>query len=127
MTKVKVVGAYADGAMHYIGGADHYEAAVEIVTGEITDTLIGWYVLAGLSHEFSSALYFGATGAYHDFDDQAELWTVSVTLEYEIVENLLVSLADQYTDTKTESNIKLGTFASDTDNWEAKLRVQRNF
>lgn len=127
MTKVKVVGAYADGAMHYIGGADHYEAAVDIVTGDITDTLSGWYVLAGLSHDFSSALNVGVTGAYHDFDNQAELWIVSATLEYEVVENLLVSLACQYTDTKTETNIALGTFASDTGSWEAKLRIQRNF
>jgi opacity protein-like surface antigen len=127
MTKVKVVGAYADGAMHYIGGADYYEAAVDVVTGNITDTLDGWYVLAGLSHDFSSDLNLGLTGAYHDFDDQAELWMVSATLEYEVVENLVVSLAGQYTDTENEANTALGTVASDTENWEAKLRIQRNF
>lgn len=127
MTSVKVVGAYADGAMHYIGGADYYEAAVDITTGNITDTLDGWYVLAGLSHDFSSDLNLGLTGAYHDFDDQAELWMVSATLEYEVVENLVVSLAGQYTDTETEANTALGTDASDTDSWEAKLRIQRNF
>lgn len=127
MTSVKVVGAYADGAMHYIGGADYYEAAVDITTGNITDTLDGWYVLAGLSHDFSSDLNLGLTGAYHDFDDQAELWMVSATLEYEVVENLVVSLAGQYTDTEVEANTALGTDASDTDSWEAKLRIQRNF
>ncbi|MEH6727352.1 MAG: porin [Hyphomicrobiales bacterium] len=127
MTSVKVVGAYADGAMHYIGGADYYEAAVDIVTGNITDTLDGWYVLAGLSHDFSSDLNLGLTGAYHDFDDQAELWMVSATLEYEVVENLVVSLAGQYTDTEEEANTMLGTSASDTENWEATLRIQRNF
>lgn len=127
MTSVKVVGAYADGAMHYIGGADYYEAAVDITTGNITDTLDGWYVLAGLSHDFSSDLNLGLTGAYHDFDDQAELWMVSATLEYEVVENLVVSLAGQYTDTENEANSALGTVASDTENWEAKLRIQRNF
>jgi opacity protein-like surface antigen len=127
MTKVKVVGAYADGAMHYIGGADYYEAAVDVVTGNITDTLDGWYVLAGLSHDFSSDLNLGLTGAYHDFDDQAEIWMVSATLEYEVVENLVVSLAGQYTDTEEEMNTALGTAATDTENWEAKLRIQRNF
>lgn len=127
MTSVKVVGAYADGAMHYIGGADYYEAAVDVVTGNITDTMDGWYVLAGLSHDFSSDLNLGLTGAYHDFDDQAELWMVSATLEYEVVENLVVSLAGQYTDTEEEANTMLGTSASDTENWEAKLRIQRNF
>ncbi|MGJ8534441.1 MAG: porin [Alphaproteobacteria bacterium] len=127
MTKVKVVGAYADGAMHYIGGEDFYEAVVDITTGDITDTLSGWYVLAGLSHDISSALNVAVTGAYHDFDDQAELWQVSANIEYEVVENLTVSLAGQYTDIETEENAMLGTEASDTDNWEAKLRVQRDF
>ncbi len=127
MTKVKVVGAYADGAMHYIGGADYYEAAVDVLTGNITDTMSGWYVLAGLSHDFSSDLNLGLTGAYHDFDDQAEIWMISATLEYEVVENLVVSLAGQYTDTEEEANVMLGTAATDTDNWEAKLRIQRNF
>lgn len=127
MTSVKVVGAYADGAMHYIGGADYYEAAVDFTTGNITDTLDGWYVLAGLSHDFSSDLNLAVTGAYHDFDEQAELWMVSAALEYEVVENLVVTLAGQYTDTETEQNTMLGTEASDTDNWEAKLRIQRNF
>ncbi|MCR9236094.1 MAG: porin [Alphaproteobacteria bacterium] len=127
MTKVKVVGAYADGAMHYIGGADYYEAAVDIVTGDITDTMSGWYVLAGLSHDFSSALNVAVTGAYHDFDDQAELWQVSANIEYEVVENLVVSLAGQYTDIEMEQNTMLGTDDGDTDSWEAKLRIQRNF
>lgn len=127
MTTVKVVGAYADGAMHYIGGADYYEAAVDFTTGDITDTLDGWYVLAGLSHDFSSDLNVAVTGAYHDFDDQAELWMVSANIEYEVVENLVVSLAGQYTDTETEANSALGTEDSNTENWEAKLRIQRNF
>jgi len=127
MTKVKVVGAYADGAMHYIGGGDYYEAAVDYTTGNITDTMSGWYVLAGLSHDFSSALQVAVTGAYHDFDDQAELWLVSANLEYEVVENLTVSLAGQYTDTENEANAMLGSTASDTENWEAKLRIQRDF
>ncbi|MGJ8532870.1 MAG: porin [Alphaproteobacteria bacterium] len=127
MTTVKVVGAYADGAMHYIGGADYYEAAVDVVSGDITDTMSGWYVLAGLSHDFSSALNVAVTGAYHDFDDQAELWQVSANIEYEVVENLVVSLAGQYTDVETEANTMLGTADGDTDNWEAKLRIQRNF
>ena len=127
MTKVKVVGAYADGAMAYIGGSDYYDAAVDIQTGNITDTMSGWYVLAGLSQDFSSNLNLGITGAYHDFDDQAELWSVSATLEYEVVENLLVSIAGQYTDTEVEHNDMLGLEASDTDDWEAKLRIQRNF
>lgn len=127
MTTVKVVGAYADGAMHYIGGADYYEAAVDITTGNITDTLDGWYVLAGLSHDFSSDLNVAVTGAYHDFDDQAELWMVSANIEYEVVENLVVSLAGQYTDTETEANTMLGSSDTNTENWEAKLRIQRNF
>lgn len=127
MTKVKVVGAYADGAMNYIGGSDYYEAAVDFTTGNITDTLDGWYVLAGLSQDFSSNLNLGITAAYHDFDDQAELWMVSATLQYEVVENLLVSLAGQYTDTDQQENEMLGLEASDTDDWEAKLRIQRNF
>jgi len=127
MTKVKVVGAYADGAMHYIGGEDYYDAVVDITTGDITDTLSGWYVLAGLSHDLSSALNVAVTGAYHDFDDQAELWQVSANIEYEVVENLTVSLAGQYTDTEVEQNTMLGTDASDTDSWEAKLRIQRDF
>ncbi|MFK8034942.1 MAG: porin [Hyphomicrobiales bacterium] len=127
MTKVKVVGAYADGAMHYIGGAGYYEAAVDATTGTITDTLDGWYVLAALNHDFGSGLNASLTGAYHDFDAQAELWMVSGAVEYEVVENLLVTVAAQYTDTETETNAMLGTTAADTDNWEAKLRVQRNF
>ena len=127
MTKVKVVGAYADGAMAYIGGSDYYEAAVDLQTGAITDTLDGWYVLAGLSQDFSSNLNLGITGAYHDFDDQAELWTISASLEYEVVENLLVTLAAKYEDTKVEENEMLGVDASDSDSWEAKLRIQRNF
>ena len=127
MTKVKVVGAYADGAMHYIGGGDFYDAAVDIVTGNITDTMSGWYALASLNHAFSSAMNVSVMGAYHDFDKQAELWQVSANLEYEVVENLVVSLAGQYTDIETEANTMLGTSASDTDSWEAKLRIQRNF
>mgnify|MGYP003648249929 CR=1 FL=1 len=127
MTKVKVVGAYADGAMNYIGGSDYYEAAVDFTTGKITDTMTGWYVLAGLSQDFSSNLNLGITGAYHDFDDQSELWTVSATLEYEVVENLLVSVGAQYTDTQVEDNYMLGLDESDSDSWEAKLRIQRNF
>nr|WP_306265975.1 porin [Pararhizobium sp. IMCC3301] len=128
MTKVKVVGAYADGAMHYIGGSDFYEAAVDLTTGNITDTMSGWYVLAGLSQDFSSNLNLGITGAYHDFDDQAEIWMVGATLQYEVVENLLVSLAGQYVDTKIEDNEALDLDADDSsDSWEAKLRIQRNF
>ncbi|MCR9237880.1 MAG: porin [Alphaproteobacteria bacterium] len=127
MTKVKVVGAYADGAMHYIGGEDYYEAAVDITTGDITDTMSGWYVLAGLSHDLSSALNVAVTGSYHDFDEQAELWQVSANIEYEVVENLTVSLAGQYTDVETEENEMLGTEDGDSDSWEAKLRIQRDF
>ncbi|WP_306262514.1 porin [Pararhizobium sp. IMCC21322] len=128
MTKVKVVGAYADGAMHYIGGSDYYEAAVDATTGNITDTMSGWYALASLNHAFSSALNVSVLGAYHDFDDQAKLWQVSANIEYEVVENLIVSLAGQYTDTEVEANTMLGVDDdSDTDSWEAKLRIQRNF
>lgn len=127
MTKVKVVGAYADGAMHYIGGSGFYEAAVDIQTGNITDTLDGWYVLGGLSHDFSSDLSFGMEAAYHDFDDQAELWAIGGSVSYTVVENLVVSLGAKFTDTEVETNTALGLVEMDTDNWEAKLRVQRNF
>lgn len=127
MTKFKVVGAYADGAMHYIGGEDYYEALVDVTTGNITDTLDGWYALAGLNHDFGGGFELGGQFAYHDFQDQAQLWQVGATATYEVVENLLVRVGGQYTDISTEENVALGTEAGDSDNWEAKMRIQRNF
>lgn len=127
MTKFKVVAAYADGAMHYIGGEDYYEALVDVTTGDITDTLDGWYALAGLNHDFGGGFELGGQFAYHDFQDQAQLWQVGATATYEVVENLLVRVGGQYTDISTEENVALGTTAGDSDNWEAKMRIQRNF
>lgn len=120
MTKVKVVSAYADGAMHYIGGGDYYEAAVDVTTGTITDTFDGWYALAAINHDFGGGLNASLTGSYHDFEDQAEMWQIGATVEYEVVENLLVSVAGQYVETDPDGGVT-------TDDWQAKLRVQRNF
>lgn len=127
MTKFKVVAAYADGAMHYIGGEDYYEALVDVTTGNITDTLDGWYALAGLNHDFGGGFELGGQFSYHDFQDQAQLWQVGATATYEVVENLLVRVGGQYTDIDTETNVALGTTAGNSDNWEAKMRIQRNF
>ncbi|MEP0521433.1 MAG: porin, partial [Hyphomicrobiales bacterium] len=151
-SKIKVVGGYADGALHYIGGSDFAEAYVDYLVDDngvpqsySIDTNTGWYVLAAAQHGFGGGLTGSLTGSYHDFDDQAELWQVGATLEYEVVENLLVSIAGVYTSTEYDSAYKDSWSAgadpvvdtttltyqddtpADTDTWEAKLRVQRNF
>ncbi|MEP4806124.1 MAG: porin, partial [Hyphomicrobiales bacterium] len=104
------------------------EAAVNNTTDSISDTYDGWYVLAALSHDFSDSLNFALTGSYHDFDDQAEMWQIGATVQYEVVENLLVSVAGKYEDFDYDNNA-LGQGLNDgvEDNWQAKLRVQRNF
>ncbi|MEP0521432.1 MAG: porin [Hyphomicrobiales bacterium] len=148
MSKVKLVGGYADGAMHYIGGENFADAVVTYVNDGVDtlatsiDTQTGWYVLAAAQHGFGDGLTGSLTGSYYDYDDQAELWQVGATLEYEVVENLLVSLAGVYTsldydpsfgDTysnainDTDGPVRTDRTPADRDTWEAKLRVQRNF
>ncbi|MFK8034947.1 MAG: porin [Hyphomicrobiales bacterium] len=129
MTKIKVVGGYADGALHYVGGgnAPVFEATMNIATNTITDTLEGWYVLAGLSHDFSDQLNIGVTGSYHDFEDQLETWNLGATVAYEVVDNLTVSVAAQYTDVEFDNTPALNVNGGETDTWEARLRVQRDF
>lgn len=147
-----MVAGYAEGALHYIGGSGFAEAYVDytvdadgdlIFTSLETNTC--WYALAAVQHGFGGGLTGSLTGAYHDFDEQAELWMNGATLEYEVVENLLVSIAGQYTSTEYDVGYKdyyisaadpvvvgtdlthvEGTLA-DSEVWGAKLRVQRNF
>lgn len=144
-SKVKLVGGYADGALAYIGGAGtvfadaeaQYAGTKSVANFRGLDTNTGWYVLGAAQHGFGGGLTGSLTGAYHDFDEQAELWMISATLEYEVVENLLVSVAGQYTSTEYDTAFK-DTYSApgvvlvdgtpaDDDAWAAVLRVQRNF
>ena len=120
MTKVKVVGAYADGALRYVGGSDYNEVSWDGANDRIDDTAEGWYVLAALSHDFSDQLNFSLTGAYHDFDDQAEVLYIGSTVSYEIVENLTIAVAGYYQDVDPENAVS-------EDTWQAKLRINRSF
>ncbi|MEP0522299.1 MAG: porin, partial [Hyphomicrobiales bacterium] len=138
-TKVKAVAAYADGALAYVGGSSFIEVGVQDTNGvlvgtylgEILETLSGWYVLGAVSHDFSDQLNLSATVAYHEFEEQADILYLGATAEYEVVENLVVSVAGNYvsTDYSGAALNALGDVVdtTDTDAWEAKLRVQRNF
>lgn len=127
-TKLKFVGAYADGAMRYIGGRNIYEAQLGDTSTEIDNTLDGWYVLGALNQKLSKKVTLEATASYHDFIDQADIWQLGATLYYQPVRELRIRLGAMYEGYSYDDTL-LGNELSngEDDNWEVKLRVQRNF
>ncbi|MEP0521430.1 MAG: porin [Hyphomicrobiales bacterium] len=127
-TKLKFVAAYADGAMRYIGGRNIYEAQLSDTASDIEETLDGWYVLGALNQKLSKKLTLETTASFHDFIDQADIWQLGATLYYQPVRELRIRLGAMYEgydydDTVLGSELSKG----EDDNWEVKLRVQRNF
>lgn len=127
-TKVKFVAAYADGAMRYIGGRNIYEARLSGVATGIEDTLDGWYVLGALNQRLSKKVTLETTASFHDFIDQADIWQLGATLYYQPIRDLRIRLGAMY-EGYDYDNTLLGNELSngEDDNWEVKLRVQRNF
>lgn len=127
-TKVKFVAAYADGAMRYIGGRNIYEAQLSDVAIGIENTLDGWYVLGGLNQRLSKKITLETTASFHDFIDQADIWQLGATLYYQPIGDLRIRLGAMYEGYDYDETL-LGNELSngEDDNWEVKLRVQRNF
>lgn len=127
-TKVKFVAAYADGAMRYIGGRNIYEAQLSDTSANVETTLDGWYVLGALNQKLSKKLTLETTASYHDFIDQADIWQLGATLYYQPVRELRIRLGAMYEGYDYDDTV-LGNELSkgEDDNWEVKLRVQRNF
>lgn len=127
-TRFKFVAAYADGAMHYVGGDDFYEAQLSDTSTEIDETLNGWYVLAGLNQRLTKTVSLETTASFHDFVDQAEVWQLGATLFYQPTRELRIRFGAMYEGFDYDDTI-LGNELNDgdDDNWEVKLRVQRNF
>lgn len=127
-TKLKFVAAYANGAMRYIGGRNIYEAQLTDTSTEIEDTLDGWYVLAALNQKLSKKVTLETTASIHDFIDQADIWQLGATLYYQPVQELRIRLGAMYEGYSYDDTL-LGNELSkgEDDNWEVKLRIQRNF
>lgn len=127
-TKVKFVAAYADGAMRYIGGRNLYEAQLSDVATGIEDTLDGWYVLGALNQKLTNKITLETTASFHDFIDQADIWQLGATLYYQPIRDLRIRLGAMY-EGYDYDNTLLGNelLNGEDDNWEVKLRVQRNF
>lgn len=128
MTKVKVVGGYADGALHYVGGAavnglvgagTVNDYSVNATGGIVTND--AWYALAGLEHAFGGGLTASVNGAYHEFDMVGDYWYASANLAYEVVENLTATVGGSYQEFDPDAA------GPDVDSWQAKLRIQRDF
>lgn len=127
-TKLKFVAAYADGAMRYIGGRNIYEARLSDTATDIEETLDGWYVLGALNQKLSNKLTLETTASFHDFIDQADIWQLGATLYYQPIRELRIRLGAMYEGYDYDNTV-LGNELSngEDDNWEVKLRVQRNF
>lgn len=127
-TKLKFVAAYADGAMRYIGGRNIFEAQLSDTATEIEETLDGWYILGALNQRLSKKFTLETTASFHDFIDQADIWQLGATLYYQPVREIRIRLGAMYEGYDYDDTV-LGNELSkgEDDNWEVKLRVQRNF
>nr|WP_320143835.1 porin [uncultured Cohaesibacter sp.] len=123
-------GFYTKGAMGWNGINDStYMADATLDTAKNEYELNELYgVSASLKYAFADNLWTVISGGYAEYDDQGaandfDQWTASAELGYKPVKNLKVIAGVQYTDRDFET----ASTTADYDNWEGKLRLQRDF
>lgn len=81
-----------------------------------------------MNQRLTKTVSLETTASFHDFADQAEVWQLGATLFYQPTRELRIRFGAMYEGFDYDNTI-LGNELNDgdDDNWEVKLRVQRNF
>ena len=123
-SNIALNGFYTEGAMAWNGISDS-EFMIDGEDGELNE-LYG--VSASLKYAFADNLWAVVSGGYGDYNDKGatnhdyDFYTVSGEVGYKPVKNLKVVAGIQYTDRDFDF-----TTPADTEVWEGKLRLQRDF
>nr|WP_319390828.1 porin [uncultured Cohaesibacter sp.] len=127
-SNIALNGFYTKGAMAWngVGNSTYMSDASMGATDYELNELYG--VSASLKYAFADNLWTVISGGYGDYDDKGvtnrdyDFYTVSGEVGYKPVKNLKVIAGIQYTD----RDFDYATTA-DTEVWEGKLRLQRDF
>jgi hypothetical protein len=138
-SNIAFTGGYAKGATAYIAGATTSRGiGAAVANDDATITGAGttataklntvWELGATLKYAWASNFNTYLSGAYRNFNNETnnndvKSYNVGLTAEYLPVKNLIVRVGANYS--KNDWSAASGN--KDVDNWEAKLRLQRNF
>ncbi len=134
-SNIAFTGGYAKGATAYIAGATTARGIGAAVANDDANIVAGvaklntvWELGATLKYAWASNFNTYLSGAYRNFNHESgnndyKSYNVGLTAEYLPVKNLIVRVGANYS--KNDWSAASGN--KDVDNWEGKLRLQRNF
>ena len=127
-SNIAVNGFYTKGAFGWVGITDSSLLGDVSMNGGQVELNEAMGISASVKYALASNLWTTVSGGYAEFDDNGsanndyDLWQASFEVGYKPVKNLKVIAAVQYTETSFDRNSNL-----DTDDWEGKIRFQRDF
>lgn len=137
-SNIAFTGGYAKGAVAYIAATSSHLTSSTNPNDDATTTGTGttataklnsvWELGATLKYAWASNFNTYLSGAYQNFKNETnandyKAYNIGLTAEYLPVKNLIVRVGANYTKTDWSA----ASTNRDVDNWEGKLRLQRNF